>query len=75
MRTNKFSADGLIGVHVSSIVYEAIRTVSSLFIFFIKKFETHKNMPQAKTNQQNKNKQTLNNKANNFLRAQKLLRG
>ena len=32
-------------------------------------------MPQAKTNQQNKNKQTLNNKANNFLRAQKLLRG
>ena len=32
-------------------------------------------MSQAKINEQNKNKQALNNKGNNFSRAQKLLRG
>ena len=36
----------------------------------------HKNTSQAKINWQNKKKkQTLNNKGNNFSRAQKLLRG
>ena len=34
----------------------------------------HKKANQAKTNQQNKNKRTLKNKGNNFLR-KKLLRG
>ena len=32
-------------------------------------------MSQAKINQHNKNKRTKNNKGNNFLGAQKLLRG
>ena len=32
-------------------------------------------MSQAKINKQNKNKQTKNNKGNNFLSAQELLRG
>ena len=35
----------------------------------------HKNTSQAKTNEQNKNKQALNNKGNNFWCKQKLLRG
>ena len=34
--------------------------------FFTKKFLQHKNANQIKTNQQNKNKQTLNNKGNGF---------
>ena len=33
-RTNRFSIGGLIGVHVSSIVFEVIRTVSSKFFFY-----------------------------------------
>ena len=37
MRTDKFSIGGLIGVHVSSVVNEAIRTILSLFIFFLQK--------------------------------------
>ena len=60
-RTNRFSIGGLIGVHVSSIVFEVIRTVSSQF-FFTKRFcehKKHKNTSQVKTNQQNKNKRTL----------------
>ena len=60
----------------SSIVFEVIRTILSLFIiFFTKRFWAHKNTSQAKTNQPNKNKWTKNNKGNNFLCAQKLLRG
>ena len=34
----------------SSIVNEAIRTVSNLFIFFTKRLSAHKNTSQAKTN-------------------------
>ena len=37
MRTNKFSIGWLLRVHFSSIVYEAIRTISSVFIFFYEK--------------------------------------
>ena len=51
----------------SSIVNEAMKTISSQFIFFMKRFWARKNANQAKTNQQNKNKQTKNNKGNNFL--------
>ena len=36
MRTNKFLIGGLRGVHISSVVFEAIRTISSL-VFFIRK--------------------------------------
>ena len=61
---------------ISSIVFEVIRTISSLFIIFrTKTFRAHKNTSQAKTNQQNKIKQTKNNRGNNFSRAEKLLRG
>ena len=35
---NKFSIGGLIGVHISNIVNEVIRTISSLLIFFTKIF-------------------------------------
>ena len=38
--------------------------------FFTKTFCAHKNTSQPKVNQQNKNKLTLNNKGNSFLRAQ-----
>ena len=44
-----------------------------LFIFY-EKISCALKHSQAKMNQQNKIKQTLNNKDNNFLRAQKLLR-
>ena len=43
------------------------------FIFLTKRFHAHKNMSQAKINQQNKNKLTLNNKGNNFSHVLKLL--
>ena len=46
-----------------------------LFIyFFMKRFWAHKNQSQVKNNQQNKIKQTKNNKGNNFSHAQNLLR-
>ena len=61
MRTNKFSIGWSIGVHVSSTVNEAIRT--SLFIFFF-----YEKIVNAQ-------KHVKSNKGNNFLRAQKLLRG
>ena len=37
MRGNKLSIDGLIGVHVSSMVELVIMTISSQFLFFYKK--------------------------------------
>ena len=54
MRTNKFSIGGLIGVHVSSIVYEVIKRISSQFIFFLRKDfartkSRHKQKPTNKT--------------------------
>ena len=61
--------------HYSSIVNEAIRAISSLFIFFLREHfatqKTHKKKPTNKT----KISEKKNNKSNNF-RAQKLyLRG
>ena len=50
----------------SSIVNEAIKTISSQF-FFMKRFWAYKNANQAKNNLRNKKKQTKNNKGNNFL--------
>ena len=52
---------------MSSIVKEVIKTISSLFIyllFFTKRFCACKNANQAKTNQQNKSKQTKTTKDN-----------
>ena len=46
-----------------------MKTISSLFIFFTKRFYANKNASQANINK-NKIKQTLNNKGNNFLRTQ-----
>ena len=37
-------------------------------LFFYEKISRYKNANQTKTNQQNKNKRTTNNKGNNFLR-------
>ena len=68
MCTNKFSICRLIGVHVSSIVNEVIRKISSQFIFFTKKLWTYKKVNQTKTNQQNENEQTLKHKDSNFSR-------
>ena len=48
MFTNKFSIGGLIVVHVCNIVTEAIKTISSPFIFFTKIFWTHKKHENAK---------------------------
>ena len=62
MCTNKYSIDALIGVYVSSIVNEVIRTISNLFIFLTKRFRMHKNTSQTKTNYQNKIRQTKNSK-------------
>ena len=74
MCTNKFSIGGLIGVHVSSIVkwfYQDNFKSVYLFIFlFYEKISHSQKHSQEKTNQQNKIKQTLNNKANNFSLAQ-----
>ena len=53
----------------SCIVYEVIRTTSSLFIyffFFTKRFRAYKNANQAKTNRQNKTKRKKDNKGDNF---------
>ena len=49
---------------------DIIKTISSLFIFFYEKVLSVKKHSQAKINQQNKIKQTLNNKGNNFLLVQ-----
>ena len=49
--------------------------VCLLTFFFTERFWAHKNTSQAKTNQQNKNKRTLNNNGNNFSRARKLIWG
>ena len=47
MHTNWFSIDWLIGVHISSIVNEVIRTISNQFISLWKDFEcTEMQIPQ-----------------------------
>ena len=76
MCANKFSIGGLIGVHVSSRVYEAIRTISSQFIslFFLRKdFERTKTQIKPKPTNKNKSKRTKSKVT--IFRAQKLLRG
>ena len=55
MRLNNFSIGRLIGVHVSSIVNEVIRTILDLVIFLRKNFECIKT--QIKPKQQTKQKQ------------------
>ena len=57
--------------NVSSIFFEVIRTISNQFIRFnekTRKKKRQKNNSEAKITEQNKNKQTKNNKDNNFLR-------
>ena len=51
-------------------VNELIKTTLSQYILFYKKIFHAQKHSQAKINQQNKNKLTLNNKSNNFLRVQ-----
>ena len=52
--------------HISSIVFEVIKTILSPFTFFLQNdFERKKR--KSNQNQQNKNKRTKNNKGNNFL--------
>ena len=48
MHANKFSIGGLIGVHVSSIVDEFVKTISSQFIFLRKDFERTKSIKAQK---------------------------
>ena len=75
MSTNKFSIAGLIGVHVSSTVNEAIKTISSQFIFFLWKYFEH-TKPQIKPKPHNKRKlsEQKTTKATSF-HALKLLSG
>ena len=49
---------------------EVIKIISSLFIFFLRKDFARTKHSQANINQQNKIKETLNNKVNSFSRAQ-----
>ena len=62
MRTNKFSIGGLIGLHVSSVVFEVIRTISSLFIIFVVVCEKILSPQKRKSNQSQLTKQTQENK-------------
>ena len=71
MCTNKFSIGGLIGVHNNSIVqwgYEENLKPA----FFSRKVLSLNKHSQAKMKEENKIKQTLNNKGNIFVRTQKL---
>ena len=44
MRTNKFLIDGLIGVHLSSIVYRGYQdNFKHIYFFLTKRFPVHKN--------------------------------
>ena len=54
----------------SSIVTRPFQTCLFIFIFFYEKISPQQKHSQANINQQNKVKQTLNNKGNNFLRAE-----
>ena len=71
MRTNKFLIDGLIGVHVSSIVHEVIRTIS---IFLQKIFKRTKTLTKPKPTNKIKLSKQKGTKAI-IIRAQKRLRG
>ena len=71
---DKFWIGRLRIVHFSSIVYEVIRTISSLFIIFFNERILNAQKHVTSKNQLTKQKQaTLNNKGNTFLCAQKLL--
>ena len=75
MHINRSSIGGLIGEHVSSIVKWGYQDNFKPVYFFYGKILHAQKHSQANINQQNKIKQTLNNKGNNFLHAQKFLRG
>ena len=64
--TNKFSIGRLIGVHVSSIVKWGYQDSFKPVYFFYGKISRAQKHSQANIDQQNKIKQTLNNKGNNF---------
>ena len=71
----KFSIGGLIGVHVSSIVYWGCRgnfksVFFFLFFFLRKDFWARKNTHKQTLANKTKNKWTKNHKGNDFLRAQ-----
>ena len=71
MRTNKFFIGGLIGEHISNIVNEVIRTISSQLIFF---YEKVLNAQKRKSNQNQLTKKVKGTKATGF-GVQKFLRG
>ena len=71
MRTNKFFIGGLIGEHISNIVNEVIRTISSQLIFF---YEKVLNAQKRKSNQNQLTKKVEWTKATSF-GVQKFLRG
>ena len=75
MRTNKFSIGRLIGVHVSSIINEVIKTISSQFILFYKKIFAYKNANQTKHNQQKYKQTNKKQQRQQFLRRKTSKRG
>ena len=66
MRTNKFSIGVLIGVQVSIIVNEVIRTISSQCIFFTKKFGRTKTQIRPKPTNKTKLSEKKTTKAKIF---------
>ena len=71
MHTNKFLIGGVIGVYISNIVNEVIRTISSQLIFF---YEKVLNVQKRKSNQNQLTKKVKGTKATSF-GVQKFLRG
>ena len=75
MRTNKFLIGGLIGVHVSSIVNEFIKTILSQFILFLRKnFKRTKTQIKLSPTNKTKLSEQKKTKATIFC-VQQLLRG
>ena len=74
MCRNKFWIGGLIGVHVSSIVNEVIRTILSLFIFFYRKILSAQKL-KSNQNQQTKQKQANKKQQKQRFSVQKNLTG
>ena len=74
MRANKFSIGRLRVVHISSIVNEVIRIMSTQFLFLQKNLELTKTQIKPKPTKKTKISQQKITKATIFC-AQKLLRG
>ena len=74
MHRNKFLIGGVIGVYISNIVNEVIRTISSQLIFFCEKVL---NVQKRKSNQNRLTKKLREQKATKATSfgVQKLLRG